>query len=142
MQPRGRSGNMASSASAARDALFGGGGGASAPRVPQSLSGGGGGGMGMGLAGALEQDNDRLTAELERKVAALRNATRGIHDEVSEQNRMLGGMQGDFERTGSLMGVALGRLDGLLRGGATQGHLCFLVAFMMGVFLLVWLLVR
>lgn len=44
------------------------------------------------MRSALEEDNDRMVAELERKVAALKGATQSIHDEVSEQNRMLGGM--------------------------------------------------
>ncbi len=45
-----------------------------------------------GARHALEEDNDRLTADLEIKVAALKQASLGIHDEVSEHNRMLTGM--------------------------------------------------
>ncbi len=41
---------------------------------------------------ALEEDNDRLVADLENKVSALKMATQGIHDEVNEHNRMLSGM--------------------------------------------------
>ena len=41
---------------------------------------------------ALEEDNNRLTDELSQKVSALRFASQSIHDEVSEQNRMLSGM--------------------------------------------------
>ena len=44
------------------------------------------------MRSALEEDNDRMVSDLERKVAALKGATQSIHDEVSEQNRMLGGM--------------------------------------------------
>ena len=44
------------------------------------------------MRSALEEDNDRMVADLERKVAALKGATQSIHDEVSDQNRMLGGM--------------------------------------------------
>jgi hypothetical protein len=33
-----------------------------------------------------------MMAELERKVSALKSATQGIHDEVSDHNRMLDGM--------------------------------------------------
>ena len=35
------------------------------------------------------------------------------------------------------MGGALQRLDGLLRGGR-QGHMCYLIAFSLTVFLLLW----
>ena len=41
---------------------------------------------------ALEEDNNRLTDELSQKVSALRFASQSIHDEVSEQNRLLSGM--------------------------------------------------
>jgi len=132
------------SAAAARDALFGvAGGGARAERLPGGGSaaaqlqqrGGGGGG---GAASVLEDENDRLTLELGRKVEALRHATQGIHDEVGEHNRMLSGMGADFERAGGLMGGALARLDGLLRGGGAQGHLCQLALFMAGVCALLW----
>ncbi len=87
--------------------------GAAAPRMPDSnvshraglfgssLGGAGvaqrgnGGGASAGssaMAAALEEDNDRLTADLEAKVSALKFATQAIHDEVSEHNRMLSGM--------------------------------------------------
>jgi hypothetical protein len=132
------------SSTAARDALFGGApssvsvgiGGARAERLPASMQ------QARGAAAALEEDNERLASELERKVAALRHATQGIHVEVGEHNRMLGGMGSDFERTGQLMAGALGRLDGLLRGGGTQGHLCYLALFMTGIFVLMWVLMR
>ena len=152
------------SASAARDALFGvssfgggggggggggagAGGGARAERMPggggsaaaaQLQQRGAGGGGGGGAASVLEDENDRLTLELGRKVEALRHATQSIHDEVGEHNRMLSGMGADFERAGGLMGGALARLDGLLRGGGAQGHLCQLALFMAGVCALLW----
>ena len=44
------------------------------------------------MQAALEEDNDRLTDELQAKVTALRFASQSIHDEVSEHNRMLSGM--------------------------------------------------
>jgi hypothetical protein len=50
------------------------------------------GGAESGARHALEEDNNRLAAELEAKVAALKQATIVIHDEVSEHNRMLNGM--------------------------------------------------
>ena len=81
-----------------------------------------------GMQQALEEDNNRLTDDLQAKVTALRFASQSIHDEVSEHNRMLGGMSGDFDRTGSLLSGTLLRLDGLLRQGR-QGHMCYLVGF-------------
>ena len=50
----------------------------------------------LATRGALEEDNERLTGELEQKVAALNAATRSIHDELREHNRMLDGMVSRF----------------------------------------------
>ncbi len=81
--------------------------GARAERLPESAAthrsalfgtglGGGGAGAaergGSSMQAALEEDNDRLTDELQAKVTALRFASQSIHDEVSEHNRMLSGM--------------------------------------------------
>lgn len=41
---------------------------------------------------ALEEDNDRHTADLILKVAAVKQAALSIHDEVSEHNRLLSNM--------------------------------------------------
>lgn len=81
--------------------------GARAERLPEGTAthrsqlfgtGLGGGGAstaergGSSMQQALEEDNDRLTDELQAKVTALRFASQSIHDEVSEHNRMLSGM--------------------------------------------------
>ena len=90
--------------------------GASAEQHPDSGGGGGGGSHRASLFGssfgvgasaqarqggasaassmqqALEEDNNRLTDDLSQKVSALRYASQSIHDEVSEQNRLLSGM--------------------------------------------------
>ena len=97
MRERGAVNNMSTSRSGAR-----------AERLPESnathrsllfgtgLGGGGGAGAaergGSSMQQALEEDNDRLTDELQAKVTALRFASQSIHDEVSEHNRMLSGM--------------------------------------------------
>jgi hypothetical protein len=44
----------------------------------------------------------------------------------------------DFDRTSGLMSGALRGIDGLLRGGARQGHMCYLICFALCIFLLLW----
>lgn len=44
----------------------------------------------------------------------------------------------DFDRTSGLMSGALRGIDGLLRGGARQGHMCYLISFALCIFLLLW----
>ena len=51
-----------------------------------------GAGGGSAMAAALEEDNDRLTVDLEAKVSAVKHAAQAIHDEVSDHNRLLGSM--------------------------------------------------
>ena len=75
-----------------RAGLFGSSLGGAAGGVAQRGGGGGASAGSSAMAAALEEDNDRLTADLEAKVSALKFATQAIHDEVSEHNRMLSGM--------------------------------------------------
>jgi hypothetical protein len=56
------------------------------------------GGTGSAVAASLEEDNDRLTADLEQKVSALKFASQAIHDEVSEHNRLLSSMVRERQR--------------------------------------------
>jgi hypothetical protein len=44
----------------------------------------------------------------------------------------------DFDRTSSLLSGTLSRLDGLLRGGGGQTHMCYLIMFVVAVFLALW----
>ena len=160
--------------------------GARAERLPEGTAthrsqlfgtGLGGGGAstaergGSSMQQALEEDNDRLTDELQAKVTALRFASQSIHDEVSEHNRMLSGMvrrrpaplfplasfsarcftpplartpclqTTDFDRTGNLLSGSLQRLDGLLRQGR-QGYMCYMIFFAVVVFLMLWLVMK
>ena len=121
------------SAPSHRASLFGGAFGHGSGSASQSR----GGSASSSMQQALEEDNNRLTDDLSQKVSALRYASQSIHDEVSEQNRLLGGMGLDFDKTGGLMGGALQRLDGLLKAGR-QGHMCYLIGFVLTVFLLLW----
>jgi hypothetical protein len=125
------------SGSSARTALFG---GARAERLPDSAQRGASASQrgSSAIQSTLEEDNNALTAELERKVNALKHASIAIHDEVSDHNRMLNGMSADFDRTAGLMGTALARVEGLLRGAGGQGHMCYIVGFTLGIFLLLW----
>jgi hypothetical protein len=40
------------------------------------------------------------------------------------------------------MTSAMGRLDGLLRGGGRTNHMFYLVLFVVGLFLLIWRFLR
>lgn len=86
----------------------------------------------------LEEDNDRLISDLEQKVAALKGATTGIHEEVSSQNRLLGGMADDFAKADNLMSGTLRRLDSLITSAGGSSHMCLIVVFMLALLILLW----
>jgi hypothetical protein len=86
----------------------------------------------------MEEDNDRLISDLEQKVAALKGATTGIHDEVTSQNRLLGGMADDFSKADSLMAGTLKRLDGLVTSAGGSSHMCLIIIFMVTLLVLMW----
>ncbi|KAJ1351448.1 hypothetical protein KIN20_007450 [Parelaphostrongylus tenuis] len=64
-----------------------------------STSGGGGGYE----SSYLERHNDSLVEELSTKVAALKKVTISIGEDVREQNRLLSGLDDDFDSSKGLL---------------------------------------
>jgi hypothetical protein len=90
------------------------------------------------MRNAMEDDNDRLVSDLEQKVQALKGATSGIYDEVTAQNRLLGGMADDFSKADSLMSGTIKRLDGLLASVGGSSHMCLIIVFMLFILVVLW----
>eukprot|EP01138_Halocafeteria_seosinensis_P003149 gb/GECG01003221.1/.p1 GENE.gb/GECG01003221.1/~~gb/GECG01003221.1/.p1 ORF type:complete len:203 (+),score=23.15 gb/GECG01003221.1/:1-609(+) len=89
-----------------------------------------------------EEDNNRMLSDLENKVTQLKNVTTQVSSEVAEHNRLLDGMSDNMGQTEGMLGSTMRSLDGLLNSGA-QSHMCILVMFVVGAFLLVyWLFIR
>ena len=89
----------------------------------------------------MESQNDAMTARLASKVDILKQLSIDIGEEARAQNRMLTDMDVDFENTQSFMKKTLGGLQHMINTGGSK-HMCYLVAFIFAIFMLVYWLVR
>ncbi|CAB4004823.1 BET1 homolog [Paramuricea clavata] len=89
----------------------------------------------------LEEENDRMVDDLSNKVQALKSLTIDIGNEVRTQNKMLKGMDDDFDKSGTFLSATMGRLTALTK----KGHhwvMCYLLLFCLFVFFAVYYLKR
>lgn len=67
--------------------------------------------------GIYSEQNEQMENELASKVAALKNISINIGDEVKKQNRMLGEMEDDTNIIQSMLSGSMKRLKVLSKGG-------------------------
>merc|ERR1712224_76014 len=67
--------------------------------------------------------------------------TIGIGDEVRRQNRLLDDMSGSFEDTGTLLGISMRKVKSLTNAGGTK-LMCYIVAFAVAVFFVIYFLMK
>lgn len=85
----------------------------------------------------LERGNDEGLDALHQKVSALHTLSRGIQDEVGEQNRLLDEMETRFGAVGSQLVGTVKKVKSLVTTGGSK-HLCYLVMFLVAVFFLLY----
>lgn len=86
----------------------------------------------------LTEQNDAMQDELLLKAQQLRSVVTVIGDEVSEHNRILGGMQDNMNKTEGLLGTTLGKLTEMGKHGGSK-HMCYMALFFFFmIFLLYW----
>ncbi|XP_031834579.1 blocked early in transport 1 [Nomia melanderi] len=89
----------------------------------------------------LEDENERMTDHLKDKIHALKSLSIDIGNEVQYQEKMLRGMDEDFERTsGSLMGSVSRVLR--LSKGSHHYYILYLFLFSIVVFFLLWIILK
>eukprot|EP00160_Parvularia_atlantis_P001677 Unigene11359_Nuclearia_a/m.34673 Unigene11359_Nuclearia_a/g.34673 ORF Unigene11359_Nuclearia_a/g.34673 Unigene11359_Nuclearia_a/m.34673 type:complete len:128 (-) Unigene11359_Nuclearia_a:11-394(-) len=90
----------------------------------------------------LERQNDDHVSELGAKISALRSLTIDIGHEVRESNKLLDSMDGDFSRTGGVLGQTMARLKAFseTRHGMQMTYLVVFVVFVFFVayFVISW----
>ncbi|XP_052798335.1 BET1 homolog isoform X2 [Mya arenaria] len=89
----------------------------------------------------LEQENSRHEELLSTKVKALKSLTIDIGAEVRDQNKMLHGMDDDFDSSGGLLEASMRRLKAITRMGGHR-QMLYLILFCLFVFVVCWLIVR
>jgi hypothetical protein len=62
-------------------------------------------------------------------------------NEVKEQNGLLDGMGDSFQNTRDMLGNSLNRIGTMLQSGGAK-HMCYMVAFGVGVLVFVWWLMH
>jgi blocked-early-in-transport protein 1 len=88
-------------------------------------------------SGIMESQNNERIDELSDQVARLKGLTIDIGNEVREQNSLLDGIGDTFSNTGDLLQGSLRRIGTMLESGGTK-HMCYMVAFIVGVMIFLW----
>ncbi|KAI9339343.1 hypothetical protein BDR26DRAFT_862269 [Obelidium mucronatum] len=89
---------------------------------------GGYGGYSGGGENALMSQNDDHVDQLSAKMSVLKEISLQIGDEVNYQNKMLNDMEGDFDKTGDILGNTIKRL-GQIAKSPNGFWMCWLMAF-------------
>jgi blocked-early-in-transport protein 1 len=101
---------------------------------------GGSGGPSFQTQYEQERQNDGQVNLLAERVSALKSITLQIGNEVQDQNRFLGGMTQDFDRTRGLLSSTMGRLQRMM---ATQDsrYTCYMMFFVVFVIMVLYWLI-
>lgn len=89
----------------------------------------------------IEEENQRLTEELQGKIGALKSLTIDIGHEVRYQDKLLRGMDDDMDRTGGFLSNTMNRVVRLGRNGH-QKYMLYMFLFALFVFLLLYFVIK
>jgi len=92
--------------------------------------------MGNSRDDVIEEQNERLAAELSFKVSRLKSLAFEIENETKDQVGFLGGVTDDFESSHNLLKNTLGRVNRLFTSGRSNRNTMFFVAFLLVAFFL------
>lgn len=89
----------------------------------------------------LEDENQRLTDELQGKIGALKALSIDIGDEVRYHDKLLRGIDDDMDRTGNSLTNTMSRV---LRLGKMGHHkyMCYMALFALAVLVLLYLIIK
>lgn len=89
----------------------------------------------------LEDENERMTNHLKDKIHALKSLSIDIGTEVQYQDKMLRGMDEDFERTSGSLRSSVARVLRLSKGSHNY-YILYLILFSLVVFFILWVTVK
>ncbi|XP_001600460.1 BET1 homolog isoform X2 [Nasonia vitripennis] len=90
---------------------------------------------------SLEEENDQMAEQLKEKISALKSLSIDIGTEVKYQNKMLGDMDDDFERTSGSLSGSVARILRMAKGSHNY-HIMYLFLFSIAVFFFVWIFLK
>lgn len=89
----------------------------------------------------LEDENERMTEQLKDKIHALKTLSIDIGNEVQYQDKMLKGMDEDFERTSGSLTSSVARVLRLSKGSHNY-YIIYLFLFSIVVFVVLWITLK
>ncbi|KAI4478733.1 BET1 homolog [Polistes fuscatus] len=88
-----------------------------------------------------EDENEKMTEELSTKIHALKSLSIDIGTEVKYQDKVLRGMDDDFERTSGSLSASVGRVLRLAKAGHNY-YILYLFLFSIAVFFVLWIVLK
>ena len=90
---------------------------------------------------ALEEENERMAEELRHKIGALKSLSIDIGNEVKYQDKLLGGLDEDMDRTGGFLTNTITRVVRLGKSGH-RNYMCYMFLFVLFVFFILYLIMK
>jgi len=88
----------------------------------------------------LEKDNDKKLEDLAHIVSVIKDRSRDIEIGIDQSNKNLGHLDKEMGDVQGLIGGAMHRLSNLTQQGGSR-HMCYLVLFIVFVFILVYFII-
>lgn len=89
----------------------------------------------------IEDENEKMTSELQEKIGVLKSLSIDIGNEVQHQQRLLRDVDDDLDRTGGFLGTTMNRVMKLSRGSHNY-YIVYLFFFSMFVFFILYLVIK
>lgn len=89
----------------------------------------------------IEEENDRMTSELQEKIGVLKDLTIDIGNEIKYQDKMLRNVDDDMDRTSGFLGTTMSKVIRLSRGSHNY-YILYLFLFSIFVFFLLYLVIK
>lgn len=89
----------------------------------------------------IEDENERMTSELQEKIGVLKDLTIDIGNEIKYQDKMLRNVDDDMDRTSGFLGTTMSKVVRLARGSHNY-YILYLFLFSIFVFFLLYLVIK
>lgn len=89
----------------------------------------------------IEEENDRMTNELQGKIGVLKSLSIDIGNEVKYQDKLLRDVDDDMDRTGGFLGTTMNKVLRLSRGSHNY-YILYLFFFSIFVFFILYLVLK
>ncbi|XP_056647776.1 BET1 homolog [Diorhabda sublineata] len=89
----------------------------------------------------IEDENDRVTSELQEKIGVLKSLSIDIGNEVKYQDKLLRDIDDDMDRTGGFLGTTMSKVLKLSKGSHNY-YILYLFVFSIVVFFILYLVLK